>query len=212
MNRTVLRTPFWGTGVTALVLAGAVAASAQEVQSLSSSSGGTLRITRPGSYRLRDDINLRGTGAAVVIAADGVSLDLGGHFLAGPGGKQGTGILVDGGRNVSVKNGTLHGFGFGVEVRNATNVKIQGLQISGDDGGGPPPGEVGILILNSRGVEATRNVIARVFLGVFVRGGGSGANRLFENTLAGETTARSGSATTPMASEAPPDPWVTSST
>ncbi len=138
----------------------------------------TLSVTYVGV-----DVRLKGTGAAVVI--DGVSLDLAGHVLSGPGGKQGTGIMIDGRRNVSVKNGTLRGFGFGVQVANSVNVKLQGLQITGDDAGGPPPGEVGIMIVNSRGVEATRNVIARVFLGLFVRGGGSGANRLFENTLAG---------------------------
>ena len=184
MNRVHIRSSVVA-GVASLVLAAAAGSSAQEVSSLSSNDGGPVRIDRPGSYRLRQDIRLKGTGAAIIIGADEVTLDLAGHVLTGPGGKQGTGIMVDGRRNVSVRNGTLHGFGFGVQVANSVNVKVQGLQITGDNAGGPPPGEVGILILNSRGVEATRNVIARVFLGLFVRGGGSGANRLFENTLAG---------------------------
>ena len=158
-------------------------APAQEVQSLSSS-GKTVHITRPGSYRLSHNVRLKGAGSAVVISVAGVSLDLNGHALIGPGGKQGTGILVQGGHGVSVRNGTIQGFGFGVQVVNAFNVRIQGLQIDGEDGGGPPPGEVGIMILNSRGVEVSRNVISRVFLGVFVRGGSSGGNRIAENTLA----------------------------
>ena len=191
MNRTLIRSSFVA-GVASLVLAAAAGPSAQEVSSLSFSGGGTVRVDRPGSYRLRHDVRLRGAGPAIVIAADGVSLDLAGHVLTGPGGKLGTGIMVEGRRNVSVKNGTLHGFGFGVQVANSVNVKVQGLQITGDDAGGPPPGEVGILVLNSRGVEATRNVIARVFLGLFVRGGGSGANRFFENTLAGGDTGQIG--------------------
>jgi hypothetical protein len=191
MNLTLIRSPFVA-GVASLVLVAAAESSAQEVSSLSLNGGRTVRIERPGSYRLRHDVRLKGTGAAIVIAADGVTLDLGGHTLTGPGGKLGTGIMVEGRRNVSVKNGTLHGFGFGVQVVNSVNVKVQGLQITGDDAGGPPPGEVGILVLNSRGVEATRNVIARVFLGLFVRGGGSGANRLFENTLAGGDTGQIG--------------------
>jgi hypothetical protein len=191
MNLTLIRSPFVA-GVASLVLVAAAESSAQEVSSLSFNGGRTVRIERPGSYRLRHDVRLKGTGAAIVIAADGVTLDLGGHTLTGPGGKLGTGIMVEGRRNVSVKNGTLHGFGFGVQVVNSVNVKVQGLQITGDDAGGPPPGEVGILVLNSRGVEATRNVIARVFLGLFVRGGGSGANRLFENTLAGGDTGQIG--------------------
>jgi Right handed beta helix region len=162
---------------------GAGPAPAQEVEPLSSS-GKTIRITRPGSYRLSHNVRLGSAGNAIVISSGGVSLDLRGHALIGPGGKEGTGILVQGGHDVSVRNGTIQGFGFGVQVVNAFNVKIQGLQINGEDGGGPPPGEVGIQILNSRGVEAFRNTISRVFLGVFVRGGASGRNRIAENTLA----------------------------
>jgi nitrous oxidase accessory protein NosD len=169
-----------GAGLSGLLAVSNVAA--QEVQALSGN-GGTVRITRPGSYRLQRDLRLREAGAAVTITAGGVSLDLAGHTLAGPGGTVGTGILIEGADGVSVRNGTLGGFAFGVQVVNSTNVKVQSLQISGADAGGPPPGEVGVLILNSRGVEVFRNVITQVFLGVFVRGGGSGGNRIAENTL-----------------------------
>jgi hypothetical protein len=144
--------------------------------------GGPLRITRPGAYRLHRDIRLRDSGAAVVITASGVSLDLAGHVLSGPG-TQGTGILIEGAHGVSVQNGKLRGFAFGAQVVNAVNVKLQGLQIDAEDAGGPPPGEVGIMIVNSRGVDVFRNIISRVFLGIFVRGGGSGGNRIAENTL-----------------------------
>jgi nitrous oxidase accessory protein NosD len=146
--------------------------------------GRTVHITRPGSYRLAHDVRLRSDGNAIVISSGGVSLDLGGHALIGPGAKQGIGILVRGGHGVNVRNGTIRGFGFGVQVVDAANVKLEGLQIGGEDAGGPPPGEVGIMIVNSRGVEAVRNGISRVFLGIFVRGGGSGGNRIAENTLA----------------------------
>jgi hypothetical protein len=37
--------------------------------------------------------------------------------------------------------------------------------------------------VNSRGVVAVDNTIARTFLGIFVRGGGSGGNRFFSNTI-----------------------------
>ena len=186
MNRTGIVWTLAGVSLASLVLAGprAAAQDFQEQPTVLSSSGTTLRITRPGSYRLSRDLRLREDGAAVVISAGGVSLDLAGHALTGPGGKIGTGILIEGVQDVSVRNGTLQGFGFGVRIVSAVNVKVQDLQIAGEDGGGPPPGEVGILIFNSRGVEAFRNVISRVFLGVFVRGGGSGGNRIAENTLA----------------------------
>jgi hypothetical protein len=170
-----------GLAVVCLLL-GAEHVPAQEVVELSSNSH-SIRITKPGSYRLRHNVKLSSPGTAIVISSGGVSLDLGGHALIGPGGKQGTGVLVQGGRDVRVHNGTIQGFGLGVQVVNAFNVKVEGLQINGEDGGGPPPGEVGIMILNSRGVEAFRNSISRVFLGIFVRGGGSGRNRIAENTL-----------------------------
>jgi nitrous oxidase accessory protein NosD len=181
MKRARIVLSIGGAAVGLLLAAGS--APAQEVELLSSS-GNTVQITRPGSYRLRNNVRLRSEGNAIVISSSGVSLDLGGHALIGPGGKQGTGVLIQGGYDVSVHGGTIQGFGFGVQVVNAVNVKIQQLQINGEDGGGPPPGEVGLMIVNSRGVEVFRNTISRVFLGVFVRGGGSGGNRIAENTLA----------------------------
>ena len=138
MNRALIRSSI-AAGVASLVLAVGAESSAPEVSSLTFRGGGTVRIDRPGSYRLRHDVRLKGPGAAIVIAADGVSLDLAGHSLTGPGGKLGTGIMIDGRRNVSVKNGTLRGFGFGVQVANSVNVKVEGLQITGDDAGGPLP-------------------------------------------------------------------------
>jgi hypothetical protein len=191
-------------GAVAGLLLGAGPAPAQDAELLSSR-GRTVHITRPGSYRLGHNLKLTGGGVAVVISAGGVSLDLGGHALIGPGGKQGTGVLVQGGHDVSVRNGTIQGFAFGVQVVNAFNVRIQGLQITGEDGGGPPPGEVGIMILNSRGVEAFRNVISRVFLGVFVRGGGSVATASPRTPSPRARTASSASATTPDGLT-PPDP------
>jgi hypothetical protein len=83
-------------------------------------------------------------------------------------------------------------FGIGVEIRDANNVRVDGLQIQGEDAGGPPPGEVGVMIVNSRGVFVERNEISRTFLCIFVRGGGSGGNRIAENTLAGEALGQLG--------------------
>jgi hypothetical protein len=142
-------------------------------------------ISRPGCYVLARDVSLEEPGAAIVIAASNVSFDLSGRTLTGPGGKQGVGIRIEGARGVRVFGGILARFGTGVEVRDANNVRIEGLHIHGEDGGGPPPGEVGVMIVNSRAVFVERNVISRTFLGIFVRGGGSGGNRISENTLVG---------------------------
>src|SRR5688572_5834832 len=71
------------------------------------------RVT--GSVRL--DADLRNCdGAGLVIAADDVTLDLGGHTIDGTG--RGTGIVVgyggDGHRDVRIRNGAVRGFKVGV--------------------------------------------------------------------------------------------------
>jgi hypothetical protein len=142
-------------------------------------------ISRPGCYVLARNISLEEPGVAIVITASNVSLDLSGRTLTGPGGKQGVGIRIEGARGVRVFGGIVARFGTGVEVRDANNVRVEGLHIRGEDRGGPPPGEVGLMIVNSRAVFAERNVISRTFLGIFVRGGASGGNRISENTLVG---------------------------
>jgi nitrous oxidase accessory protein NosD len=137
-------------------------------------------LFRPGNFPRPSRV--RGDRVAIVVAASNVSLDLSGHTLTGPGGKQGAGIRIEGASGVRVFGGILTRFGTGVEVRGANNVRIEGLHIHGEDGGGPPPGEVGVLIFNSRAVFVERNLISRTFLGILVRGGGSGGNRISENT------------------------------
>jgi nitrous oxidase accessory protein NosD len=146
---------------------------------------GAIRITRPGSYVLRRDVRLRAAGVAVEITASHVTLDLNGHALLGPRGQSGVGVRIAGASGVHVHGGNVAFFGIGVEVREAVNVRISGLQVQGEDSGGPPPGEVGVMIFNSRGVVVEKNVITGTFLGVFVRGGASSGNRIADNTITG---------------------------
>lgn len=145
----------------------------------------TIVIRRSGSFFLKRDL-LAGEGIAIDIRADDVTLDLRGHTILGLGDKIGVGVRVNQASNVTVFNGKIQDFGIGVQVEEATNVTITGLQIDGQDlGGAPPDIEIGVLILGSRGVEVSHNVISDTFLGVFVRGEASGANRISDNLLAG---------------------------
>jgi hypothetical protein len=162
-------------------------------------------ITKPGAYRLQRSITLHHAGTAILIAADNVSLDLAGHTLAGPG-NQGIGIHVKGVSGARVRGGIVSGFAFGVQVEGATNVRIEGLQILGGDLGGPPPGEVGVMLVNSRAIVIERNVVSGTFLGIFVRGGGSGGNRLGANTLTGGGAGQIGICYNPDASGSPAGP------
>ncbi|GAB7189327.1 hypothetical protein NUM3379_00330 [Kineococcus sp. NUM-3379] len=88
------------------------------------------------SVRLAADLTCP-AGRGIVVAADGVDVNLNGHTLTGPGaGEAGTpaphvGLDVRG-RGVTVRNGTVAAWGYGVRV---------GAD-SGDGGGEPPTGAV----------------------------------------------------------------------
>jgi len=143
-------------------------------------------ISAPGSYVLDRSLDARYGGPAVRIRASDVTLDLAGHTLRGPGGRQGVGILIEGASNVRVFDGHLTQLGIGVQVVGGTNVAVTDLQIDGEDSGGAPPDvEIGILLVDTRGARIARNTITDTFLGIFVRGDGSGGNRIYENLLTG---------------------------
>ena len=150
-------------------------------------------ITRSGAYVLTRSLKSSDGDAVITIAADNVSLDLNGHSIVGPGNIQGVGVSIDNATNVHVSNGQLSSFNIGMRVTDSNNVKLDNIQISGDDIGRiAPDAEIGVLILNSRGVEVGHSVISNTFLGVFVRGGGSGANLIHDNTLAAGSTGQLG--------------------
>ncbi len=146
-------------------------------------------ISEPGTYVLmRSRRTFPGeTTPAIILRGGGIVLDLNGQTLAGPWNKTGVGISVEGASNVAVFNGIVSGFGVGVQVSNSNNVRIERLQIQGRDlGGTPPEVEIGVMLVDSRGVIVRDNSVSRTFLGIFVRGGGSGGNRIAGNTLVGD--------------------------
>jgi parallel beta-helix repeat protein len=72
------------------------------------------------------------------VTADGVTLDLGDAELVGPSADgdpdsyQGIGLLVEGRRNVTIRNGRLRGFRCAILVRNCENVVLEGVDVSGN--------------------------------------------------------------------------------
>lgn len=146
-------------------------------------------ISEPGSYILRYDIaNDRG-GDGITITASGVTIDLNGHQITTFNKGAGRGIFVNGASGVTVKNGNVSGFQMNVLAMNSSNVTIQDLQIVGADlapSGGPS--EMGIVLINTRAAFIKGNRISSVNLGIFVRGGGSSGNRIFENIVVGGAT------------------------
>ncbi len=145
-------------------------------------------ISQPGHYVLTNDLSTTGPGAAITITAKGVTLDLNGHEVRGPGGQVGTGIEISGAQGVEVTNGRLAYFAIGVRVANSANVVLQGLQIRGQGlAVSAPPPEVGIMIAQSKNVCVEKNAIYNVGLGVFVRGSQSWGNRIGNNTITANT-------------------------
>lgn len=154
-------------------------------------------ISRPGSYKLYNNYRVA-SGHAIIVTASNVTLDLNGFSATssanaattapapGPNGTRG--ITVQGARNVEIKNGHVAGFNSNVTVLDSQNVRVDGLQISGGNlapAGGPT--EVGITVINSSACDILNNTISSVNLGLFVRGGSSGGNRLMKNIISGGT-------------------------
>jgi hypothetical protein len=148
---------------------------------------GTGQITEPGRYLLNGNLP-GGFGAAINISANDVSLDLNGQTLTGLGGNRGVGIQITGVSGVRVTNGTIANFAFGVVVDSSRSVHLEGLQIRGQGlAVSAPPPEVAIMIVQSRAVVVVNNSIYNTGLGIFVRGGQSGGNRIANNTVTAGT-------------------------
>ncbi len=170
------------------MIGGVVAASSLSAQTLGRKSiNKNTVIDEAGSYVLVTDLSLSSNStadAAIIITASGVTLDLNGHQITGPGGLQGVGILVDGAKGVTIRNGHIAYMFIGVRVAGNSNVKLNDLNIRGMDipVAAPPP-EIGVMIAQSQNVEVEDVNISRTGLGVFVRGGQSTGNRIANNTI-----------------------------
>jgi parallel beta-helix repeat protein len=141
-------------------------------------------INTPGNYLLRSDLRSTAVRPGVEIVASGVTLNLGGHQIIGPGGNQGVGVMIRGVSGVSVTNGKISSNAFGVVVDNGSNVALRDLQIRGTDFAvSAPPPEVGVMLVHSRNVVVEDNLIYEAGLGIFVRGSGSRGNRIANNTI-----------------------------
>ena len=133
------------------------------------------RVTR--DLRLDADlVNCAGNGLNV--AADGVTIDLGGHVVDGSG--RGTGISNgfwgDGHRDVTVRNGTVRGFRLGLRS-GAPGTALARLRVTRNAAGG--------LALRSRRCRVERNVVAGNGYGHGIFVGAVSECRIMGNRVAG---------------------------
>jgi len=93
----------------------------------SDQSVGPTNIPKPGKYSVRGESG----HAAWVVRGSGFTLDLTNRALVGSEGRdvkqdafQGTGVLLDGCKDVTLKNANVSGFQHNIELRNCTNVRV----------------------------------------------------------------------------------------
>lgn len=86
-------------------------------------------IDQPGIYRLKADIHAQGD--AIHVKADGVTLDLAGHTISGPGCKDShaIGIQALGRRRIKIVNGTIRGFMYAVQMLRDPDPKRSAAQV-----------------------------------------------------------------------------------
>lgn len=90
--------------------------------------GGTIVASTTLTHDLQCD-----SGDGLVLGASGtdsapIVLDLNGHTISGDGGP--AGIRLTGQNNVVIRNGTIRGFGAGVELQQSTRVRVADLNVS----------------------------------------------------------------------------------
>jgi hypothetical protein len=156
-------------------------------------------INKPGSYKLYANQTVT-SGDGIVITASNVTLDLNGFATRSstsptttapaPGPTATRGILIQGAKNVEIKNGHIGGYNVNVSILDSENVRVNGLQITGGNlapSGGPT--EVAIMLVNSYACDVQLNTLSSTNLGIFVRGGKSTGNRFMKNMLVGGAVA-----------------------
>lgn len=170
--------PFLGAGLgIALVLSAPSLARAQ-----------ALTISAPGVYVLQRNINVA-SGDGILITATGVTLDLNGRTVSTSAPGTGRGIAITNAKGVVVKNGKVGPFAMNVFGDTIENCTLDGLQIVGNGlapMGGPV--EMGFALIASRGTVVSNNTVTSCNLGIIIRGGASGGNKVFGNSFVGSAT------------------------
>jgi parallel beta-helix repeat protein len=136
----------------------------------------------------RLDGDLRCTeGPALIVTADNVTLDLGGFTISGHGAASAgaPAILLRNVKGVTVRKGTIQGFGAGVAIAGGANNTVQNVTVQ--DNVGSPDGDYGdgITLSDSSGNVIQGNTVRRngPFSGISVVGASS-KNEIRDNIVA----------------------------
>jgi parallel beta-helix repeat protein len=98
----------------------------------------------------------------LIVGAPGITIDLGGHRIDGVG--AGNGVDNSAGHaDVTIRNGMLRGFGYGVWVKDAAGNVLTGLRVTGNNDG--------IELSGATGAEVRGNDVRGNGLGIYMDGG-----------------------------------------
>lgn len=164
-----------------------------------------VRITQPGSYRLTGNLVVPDAStSAIEVAVAGVTLDLNGFAIQGPTicsgvpvsscSPAGTGVGVDGGAEVTVRNGRITGVGSDA-IRLLYSARVEEVSAFSNGGSGIRVGNESIVARNlvtsngDFGVFAASNVVVG---GNTVTGNRIDGIRATSGTVSGNTSARNG--------------------
>jgi len=90
-----------------------------------------IQINESGSYVLTSDLIVTTNVNAINIDADNVTLDLNGHGIYGPGTGTAYGIYARNQFNITIKNGIVRGFDYGIFLFNDDDHRGAGHRIEG---------------------------------------------------------------------------------
>ena len=126
------------------------------------------------------------TGTGLVIGADGITLDLGGHRVFGtaePG--EGAGILVENRTRVRIANGTVQFFDAGVAILGGGSNRVGRIQALDNVGSGATDFGDGIAISDSADNLILQNVARGngIYSGIGIFGAGSTGNVIDRNLV-----------------------------
>ena len=79
---------------------------------------------------VRLDRDLECAGDGLVVGADGITVDLNGHTMTGPG--SGVGISIGGRADVTIAGGVIRNFGVAIRLTAATGVVIRNSEFAGN--------------------------------------------------------------------------------
>ncbi len=115
--------------------------------------GYPITINTPGSYRLSGKLTVPSGSDGIVIAADGVTIDLNGFTLSSQPGSVAVGIhdLNQAHSRIAIRNGSVTGFNSSIRLYESAHVAVDDVMLD--------PGAAGIALVVGQHSRVSRNTV-----------------------------------------------------